>query len=205
MQAVENQRPAPRVNAPPALAACRSVAALASNLRFSAALRSAPGETRSGLAALIADGGPLTLTAVLADSKRRAAVVRDVERIVDEEVAARRGIQGVALRAGYAAFRRLRPGIVRVALDRLLPLFAPVIDRHWEAAVASGDPEGWFEREAEAIADGLLAVTDAVSHRITNPVALGLYRSLRGQARPHVATGVTRIPPLLRKHVSRAV
>lgn len=142
---------------------------------------------------------------MLADPVKRAAVVRDVERIVDEEVASRPGLQGVALRAGYAAFRRLRPGIVRVALDRLLPLFAPVIDRHWETAVASGDPEGWFEREAGTIADGLLGVTDAVSHRITNSLALGLYRSLRGQARPHVAAGVLRIPSLLRKHLTRPV
>jgi hypothetical protein len=142
---------------------------------------------------------------VLADPVKRAAIVRDVERIVDEEVASRGGFQGVALRAGYAAFRRLRPGIVGVALDRLLPLFAPVIDRHWEAAVASGDAEGWFAREADAIADGLLSVTDAVSHRISNPMALALYRSLRGQARPHVAAGVTRIPPLMRKHLPRAV
>jgi len=145
--------------------------------------------------------GLLTLTAVLADPERRAAVVRDAARIVDEEVGARRGMQGVALRAGYAAFRRLRPGIVPLAIDRVLPLFAPIIDRHWEAALASGDPDAWFRREAESVADGLLTVTDQLSRRTTNPVALGLYRSLRGQARPHVAAGVVRLPAFLEKHL----
>jgi len=149
-----------------------------------------------------ADGGLLTLAAVLADPERRAAVVRDAERIVDEEVAARRGVRGMALRTGYAAFRRLRPGIVPLAIDRLLPMFAPMIDRHWETAVASGDPDAWFRREAGAVADGLLAVTDALSHRTANPVALALYRSLRGQARPHVTAGVTRLPAFLRKHLT---
>jgi hypothetical protein len=139
---------------------------------------------------------------LLADPARRAEVVRDAERIVDEEVAARRGIQGVALRAGYAAFRQLRPGIVGLAIDRLLPLFAPIIDRHWVTAVASGDPEDWFRREADRVADDLLSVTDAVSHRTTNPIALGLYRSLRGQARSHVAAGVTRMPAFLRNHLT---
>jgi hypothetical protein len=138
---------------------------------------------------------------VLSDPETRAAVVRDAERIVDEEVAARRGVRGVALRAGYAAFRRLRPGIVAAAIERLLPLFAPVIDRHWEAAVASGDPDGWFEREAGTVADALLAVTDALSRRATHPVALGLYRSLRGQARSHVASAVRRLPALLRERL----
>jgi hypothetical protein len=139
---------------------------------------------------------------VLADPAKRAEIVRDAERIVDEEVAARSGVSGVALRAGYAAFRRLRPGIVGLAIDRLLPLFAPILDRHWATAVASGDADDWFRREANTVADDLLSVTDAISHRTTNPVALGLYRSLRGQARSHVAAGVTRVPAFLRKHLT---
>jgi len=146
----------------------------------------------------------VTLTELLKDPARREAVLADCVRLVDEEVAARRGLSGAAIRAGYAAFQRIRPGITRAAFERLLPHLAPAIEPHWVAARASGDPDRFFRDHAPRVADDLLAVTDGLATRAKNRVLLRLYRSLRGQAREHVIGSVPRIPGLVARHLPPA-
>jgi hypothetical protein len=143
----------------------------------------------------------LTLVEALQDAERNDAIVGACVRLVEDEVASRRGLSGAALKAGFAAFQRLRPGIVRAAVARLLPELAVAIDPHWQRAVASGDPDGHFRRNAAAIASDLLAVTDRLSARATNRVALRIYKSLRASAGEHVAAAVPRLPDIVRPHV----
>ena len=142
----------------------------------------------------------MTLSEVLADPERRDRIVADCVRIVDEEVRAKSGLSGTALRAGYGAFQKIRPGIVQAALQRLLPMMAPVIQTHWDAALASGDAERHFRQNEVRIADDLLGVTDALAARSDNRVLTRLYRSLRPAAKDPVAKAVPRLPALLRAH-----
>lgn len=144
----------------------------------------------------------MTLEQALADPRLREAVIADGERMIEEEVASKSGLSGVALRTGFAAFRKLDPSIVRTALRRLLPLFVPVIDPHWVHARHSGSPERYFRTHAPAIADELLAVTDGLADRSSHRVLVRIYRSLRGTARDHVIAGVPRIPGLIGRHLA---
>ncbi|HHO50973.1 MAG TPA: hypothetical protein ENK18_08900 [Deltaproteobacteria bacterium] len=145
----------------------------------------------------------MSLEQALKEAPRRQAIVADCVRILEEEIAAKRGLGGRALRAGYAAFQSVRPGISHAAFDRLLPRFAPVIDPHWDRACSGGDPRAYFRSHEGEIADGLLAVTDQLAERATNRGLSRLYRSLRGRARPHVISGVQRIPELIEAHLPR--
>ena len=142
----------------------------------------------------------MTLTEALQDPARRESVVADGVRVIDEEVAARRGLSGAALRAGYGAFKKLRPGITRSAVERLLPLMTPPLDRHWALAQATTDPHRYFRDHSGAVADDLLAVTDGLADRAKNRMLVRLYKSLRGQARDHVILSVPRIPELIARH-----
>lgn len=145
----------------------------------------------------------MTLTELLQDPALKSAVVADCVRFVEDEVAARRGLSGAALRAGYAAFQKLRPGITRAAFERLLPHFAPAMDPHWQRGCAAGDPDRWFRDHAPEVADDLLAVTDRLATESKNRVLVRLYRSLRGHARDHVVASVPRLPPLVARHLPR--
>ncbi|MEZ4237522.1 MAG: hypothetical protein R3F59_15525 [Myxococcota bacterium] len=138
------------------------------------------------------------LLAAIEDPARRAAIVADLARLVDEEVASKRGLSGAALRAGYAAFLKLKPGIVAMAVDHLLPDFVRAIDPTWARARNGGD--GVFTDEAPAIADRMLAVTDARAARSSNRVLTKLYASLRPTAQRHVVAAVPRLPAVIRRH-----
>jgi hypothetical protein len=137
----------------------------------------------------------------LEDPRRRDAVIRDCVQLIDDEVASKRGLSGAGIRAGYKAFVKLRPNMVRAAVKRLLPDFVPVIDPQWERGVAAGDPHRWFREHDGEIADGLLAVTDGMASHASNRVLLRLYRTLRTTAREHVRAGVPKIPTLIERHL----
>lgn len=142
-----------------------------------------------------------TLVEVLKDPGRVDAVVADGVKLIEEEVASKGGLTGMALKAGYKTVKALKPGIIGEALKHLLPDFAPAVDPHYATARASGDVRGYFTRNAERIADSLLAVTDAKSARAKNMVIKRAYDGLRGQAKKHTADAMPRLADLVSKHV----
>ena len=49
-------------------------------------------------------------------------------RVVDEEVAAKGGLSGIAVKAGYAAVKSIKPGFIGQVVEKLLPEFAAQLD-----------------------------------------------------------------------------
>ncbi len=142
-----------------------------------------------------------TLAEVLQDPARQAAVVADGARMIDEEVGAKSGLSGMALRAGYKAVRAIKPGMIHEALGVLLPEFAPAVDPHYVQARASGDVPAYFVRHGNAVADALLAVTDRRGARAHHPVIKRAYEALRPQAKKHTVEAMPRLARLIAKHV----
>lgn len=143
----------------------------------------------------------MTLVEVLQDEGRRRAVARDGAVLVDEEVAAKRGIRAAALKAGYATVKKLKPGMIESAMYSLLPRFAPAIDPHWAKAVEAGDARRYFRDNARVIADDMLKVTDRAAGNAKNKAMLRVYKGLRGTALNYTAESVPRLPELIEKHV----
>ncbi|MBT3219909.1 MAG: hypothetical protein HN348_12535 [Proteobacteria bacterium] len=143
----------------------------------------------------------MTLTQALSDPARRLLVVKDGSKLIDAEVASKRGISGMALKAGYKTIRRLRPGMIEHALHKLLPQFAPAVDPHYINAKDSGDVKGYFVKHSAEIAESMLAVTDDIATRAKNKVMLKVYKTLRGQAKGHVEAAMPGLSELISKHV----
>lgn len=144
-----------------------------------------------------------TLVSVLQDPARKAAVVRDAEALLEKEVAARGGLSGMAIRAGFATLKKVKPGIVREAFDVLLPSFAPAVDPHFATARASGDVKAYFVAHAGRIANDLLAVTDARAARARNRMLVKVYQGLRPEAERNVVIAMPGLAELCDKHVPR--
>ena len=143
----------------------------------------------------------VTLVEVLSDARRRDAVIRDSETLLEQEVRSKRGLSGAAVRTGFKTMKKIQPGIVPRALGVLLPEFAPVVDPHYAKAVASGDVRAHFTAHADTIADDMLKVTDARAARADNRVMKRVYSTLRPQARKHVAMAMPGLADLCLKHV----
>lgn len=142
-----------------------------------------------------------TLAEVLADAGRKRAVIADGERLIEDEVGRKSGFSGIALKTAFKTFKKIKPGVVAKALDILLPEFAPAIDPFYAQGVAAGDVAGFFRKNADTIAEGLLAVTDRKAATAENRLMVKLYKGLRGQAKGHVSAAMPGLAAMIAKHV----
>jgi hypothetical protein len=142
-----------------------------------------------------------TLVDVLKDPMRSRAVVADGVRMIDDEVHAKGGLSGLALKAGYKAVRTIKPTIIEEALGILLPEFAPAIDPFLTKGRAEGDVRAYFRRNDHAIANALLGVTDRKRKNSKNPIIRRAYDGLRPQAERLTAEAVPRLADMIVRHV----
>jgi hypothetical protein len=142
----------------------------------------------------------MSLQDSLSDPAKNTALVDDCLALVDEEVANKSGLSGIAVKAGYAAVKGVKPGFVRKAVSDLLPPFAAQLDPLWAEGQKAGDPIAFFEAQRGRVADALLTVTDDKAQSAKSSVVRGAYSKLRGSAKKNVEDAVPRLARLLQKH-----
>jgi hypothetical protein len=143
------------------------------------------------------------LSDAVQDRAKRKAIVDDGVKVIDAEVASKRGFSGMAVKAGFKAVKALKPGMVGMALDMLLPEFAEQIDPFYEAWKASGEGtlEQYFKANDSRIADALLSITDKRSKRAQQPTLKKVYDKLRPQGVEHTKAAAPALAGLVSRHV----
>ncbi|NLY94254.1 MAG: hypothetical protein GXY23_09500 [Myxococcales bacterium] len=136
-----------------------------------------------------------SLKNAIEDRETFDAATRDCVALIESEVASKSGLSGMAIKAGFATLRGLRPGFLEHVVRGLLPEFAGAIDPI--AAEATGDVEQHLVANAGRVADALLAITDAKAERSQNRAAKSAYGRLRGSAKQHVEAVVPRLAELI--------
>ncbi len=146
----------------------------------------------------------MSLSTQLLNKQTRPAVVKDLVEVVRQEVAAKKGVSGTAIKAGYAGATKVMPDLVRRAVRRLLPDFARALDPFWTDFVASDAQDfGQYlaSRGPEASA-ALLAVTDSKLESSSRDQLKKVYRALRGKADSHVQAALPRLGAALQRHAA---
>ena len=135
---------------------------------------------------------------VLTDPERKDRVVADCMELIDAEVADKRGLGGMAIKAGFKAVKGVKPGFVKRVVMDLLPEFADAVDSIYQEAVDQGAPvASHFEANRIRVADSLLAITDGKADRSKNRIVKGAYGRLRGAAKKNVEAAVPRLGEFL--------
>jgi hypothetical protein len=143
------------------------------------------------------------LTEALTGESKKSQVVDDCCKLIDEEVADKSGLSGLAIKAGYGAVKGIKPGFVRQVVSDLLPEFARVLDPVYEEAVAQGKPvPAHFEANSSRVAEGLLGITDGKAKNAKSGVVKGTYEKLRPTAKKHVESAIPRLGRLVEKHTA---
>lgn len=141
------------------------------------------------------------LADALKDDTKKAAIVADCCTLVDEEVSDKGGLSGIAVKAGYAAVKGIKPGFIKHTIEHLLPEFAAQLDPIWSEAVSKGTYARHLSDNKGRVADALLAVTDARAKKSDKGVVKGTYEKLRGSAKKNVEEAIPRLGRLLEKHL----
>ena len=144
-----------------------------------------------------------TLVELLTSPEKKVAVVDDCCELVDREVADKSGLSGMAIKAGYAAVKGVKPGFVKQAVADLVPEFAKALDPIYGEANAKSEPlSAYFNKNASRAADALLAITDGKAQRSKHALVKGTYERLRGAAKKNVEQAIPRLGKLIEKYAS---
>jgi hypothetical protein len=134
---------------------------------------------------------------LLADPTKRPRILNDCLRMIDDEVDAKGGLTGLAIKGGYKIVQAVKPGFVREALDHLLDEFVGRLEPFWQKhREGGGDPRMFADalsRRSGEVADALLGLTDEKARRAKNPTVKSAYEKLRPQAKKHVEEAVPRV------------
>jgi hypothetical protein len=141
-----------------------------------------------------------TLADIISDALRRRMVVKDAAVLLDDEVASKTGVAGLAIKAAFAMVKAVKPGIIPETIDGLLPEFAAAID----PILAQREPKVGIvpfvlSREKDVV-NALLGVTDKRAQRTSHKTLLSAYQKLRPTAEKQVAAGLPRLSRLIDKH-----
>ncbi len=146
-----------------------------------------------------------TLKASLLDTDRRGAVVQDLQVFIDQEVAAKGGLSGGVIKTGYAAVKKVKPGIIKHAVDSLLEDFVAALEPYWAGYRQQPAPGGfgaYLAARPQEVSQALLAVTDRRAERSSRGSITSVYNRLRPKGQDNVIDALPRLGVLVERHAA---
>jgi hypothetical protein len=140
----------------------------------------------------------------LGSGEKRQQVIEDAIKVLDQEVADKGGLTGLAVKGGYKMVQGIRPGFVKDVVTNLLDDFLESMDPLYQEAQQKGRPAGAYLVENKGrVADALLGVTDRKAQRADSGVLKKAYEKLRPLAKGQVEAATPRLAQLLEKHADK--
>lgn len=128
-------------------------------------------------------------------------VIEDCLQVIETEVSSKKGLSGAAVKAGYAVVKKLKPGMIKDAVTKLLPDFAEALQPMYERSGSKGDAfTKMLTDNSDEAADALLGVTDRKAQNAKNKTIKKTYDRLRGGAKAHVAAAVPNLARTLGRY-----
>ncbi|RLB47627.1 MAG: hypothetical protein DRJ42_25020 [Deltaproteobacteria bacterium] len=144
-----------------------------------------------------------SLEEALASDDKKQIVIEDCLVLLDQEVADKKGLSGIAIKTGFKAVKSIKPGFIRGVVSDLIPEFAQALDPMFQEANEGGRGVGeHFVTHSSAAADALLSITDKKAVKSKNRVVKGTYQKLRGQAKKSVEAAMPRLGKMIEKHTA---
>lgn len=140
----------------------------------------------------------------LGTGEKREGIIEDAIKVLDQEVADKGGLTGMAIKGGYKVVQGVRPGFVRDVVTALLDDFLDALDPLYQEAKQKGRPAGAFLLENKSrVAEALLGVTDRKAQRADSGMLKKAYEKLRPLAKGQVEAAAPRLAQLLEKHAEK--
>lgn len=143
----------------------------------------------------------MSLSEKLQDETVRSELAHDCAKLMDEQMATKTGLSGMALKAAYGVVKGIDAGYIPGAIGRMLPDAFAALDPLWTEGLQTGDPVGFLSQHRERTANTLLSVTDARVEKTNN----GLVRSSYGKFRKSVQSEVEAAVPDLARIIAKRV
>ena len=147
----------------------------------------------------------MSLADAINEPSKRAAIVADCCKLIDEEVSDKSGLSGLAVKAAFAVVKAVKPGFITEAVDHMLDDFVARLEPFWAEAQSKNEPVGALvNARSGEVADALLTISDERAARAKNQGVKKAYEKLRPTAKKNVEAAVPRLGRLIAKYASAA-
>jgi len=143
-----------------------------------------------------------TLQDILLAPDTRPQVVADCLTLIQQEVSAKSGISGTAVKLAYKTVNAFASGYLQHMVESLLPDMADKLEPYWADFAASGASGfgDYLVKRGDEVCEALLSVTDARAAASDRPTIIKAYRSVRGGAARHVTAALPNLGHLVQKY-----
>ena len=132
----------------------------------------------------------------------RPLVLADCEALLAQEVAGKGGLGGLAIKTVFGVVKKVRPGITRELIDRLLDAFVAELDPFYlQATEANLGFVAYLPQQANQVANALLSITDRRAQQSSHQLLKSSYDKLRPTAIKHVEAAVPGIARVVVGHL----
>lgn len=145
---------------------------------------------------------PSTLQDILLEADTQPKVIADCLTLLDEEIAAKSGIGGTAVKLAYRTASAFSPDHIRRVLEVLVPKMADQLQPYWaDFNSADGtDFGGYLAQRGDEVAEAMLSITDERAAASERQAIVRAYRSIRGNAARNVEAALPRVGALVEKY-----
>ncbi|MEM0980772.1 MAG: hypothetical protein AAGH78_10915 [Cyanobacteria bacterium P01_H01_bin.58] len=141
----------------------------------------------------------MTLKNLIKDKAVKADIVADCTQLVETQVATKKGLSGLALKATYGVVKGIGAKYIPGAIGRLLPEAFAALDPMWNEGLQHGDPVAYLIQNQTRTADTLLKVTDArIQH--SDGLIRASYNKLRNSVKSDVESAVPELATIIGTH-----
>lgn len=144
----------------------------------------------------------MQLTHKINDKVTYKSVAADCTQLIDQQVAAKSGLSGLALKAAYGVAKGIGADYIPGAVQRLLPEILAALDPMWTKGVEQGDPVAYLSQNSDQAADVILSTTDARMEKKGGGIILSSYKKLRKSVKRDVAAAVPGLAQILGRYAS---
>ncbi len=131
-------------------------------------------------------------------------VVADCQQLIAQEVAAKSGVSGTAVKLAYKTANTFASGYIRSSVESLLPDLVAELEPYWADFSASGASGfgDYLVKRGDEVSEALLSVTDARAKVSQRPTILKAYGAVRGGAAKHIVAALPEVGALVAKYAS---
>ncbi len=143
-----------------------------------------------------------TLQDILLAPQTQPHVVDDCQQLIEEELAAKSGVSGTAVKVAYKTANTFAPGYLRSKVEQMVPEMAAQLEPFWADFIASGSSGfgDYLVKRGDEVSEALLAVTDAHAAQSGRPTIVKAYKTVRGGAAKHITAALPNLGALVQKY-----
>ena len=145
------------------------------------------------------------LVETLLKPDKRPTLVRDCCTLIDEEVHAKSGLSGLAIKAAYGTVKAIKAGMISESVDGMLDDMVKNLEPFWDSYEKAGKPgtfDGYLSTRASEVADALLKISDDRAGRTKISTVRKAYEKLRPTGKKNVEQAIPRVARLVAQRMA---